>query len=74
MPQSTPFSPPRAFHWFDDECALAETTRVLRPPGALILMWNIPAGPAEPSIAAGINVLAAMRSDIARPMRRCWSP
>ena len=46
-----------AFHRFDGERALAEIARVLRPGGPLVLLWNLPAGPTRPSIAAAERFL-----------------
>lgn len=46
-----------AFHWFDDDVALIEIARVLREGGALVLMWNLPAGPWEPSVTEAEDLL-----------------
>ena len=48
----------QAFHWFDDERGVSEIARVLRPAGALALLWNLPGGPWEPSAAAAEERLA----------------
>jgi SAM-dependent methyltransferase len=40
----------QSFHWFANERALDEITRVLRPRGTLMVMWNVPTGATEPPI------------------------
>jgi ubiquinone/menaquinone biosynthesis C-methylase UbiE len=47
-----------AFHWFYSDRGLAEIVRALRPRGALVVMWNLPARPTEPSITAVEQLLA----------------
>jgi ubiquinone/menaquinone biosynthesis C-methylase UbiE len=51
----------QAFHWFDAERAAAEIARVLRPGGALALVWNI-RDLADP--------LQARINELLRPVRR----
>jgi SAM-dependent methyltransferase len=48
----------QAFHTFDDERAIPEIARILRRDGPLILLWNRPAGPWQPSVAAAEEILA----------------
>ena len=57
----------QAFHWFDNERALAEIARVLRPRGALVVMWNVPATPWEPSIESVEELLLPRAPDQAEP-------
>jgi SAM-dependent methyltransferase len=53
----------QAFHWFDGPKALAEIARVLRPGGALALVWN--RRPVESSVlwAAISELIAPYRDD-----------
>jgi ubiquinone/menaquinone biosynthesis C-methylase UbiE len=51
----------QAFHWFDGPVALAEIHRVLRPGGALALVWN--SRPREDPVHAEIEALVAPLRD-----------
>ena len=57
----------QAFHWFDNERALAEIARVLRPRGALVVMWNVAASPWEPPITTVEQMLLQRAPNEAEP-------
>lgn len=46
-----------AFHHLGDQRSVAELSRILRPGGTLVMLFNVPAGPWEPSVAAAERLL-----------------
>jgi SAM-dependent methyltransferase len=49
----------QSFHTFEQRRAIDEIARVLRPRGTVVLLWNVSAGSASPSIAAVNELLEA---------------
>lgn len=68
----------QAFHWFDNESTLAEFARVLRPGGAVLVLWNVAVGEIAPDISAVKELLAPLwPEDFGLPldmMSGDWSP
>ena len=61
----------QAFHWFDGAAALAEIHRVLRPGGALALVWN--SRPLENPVHAAIErIVAPHRGDAPAHASGAW--
>jgi len=61
----------QAFHWFDGPAALAEIHRVLRPDGALALVWN--RRPLEDPVHAAIErIIAPYRGDAPAHRSGAW--
>jgi ubiquinone/menaquinone biosynthesis C-methylase UbiE len=61
----------QAFHWFDAEPAAAEIARVLRPGGALALIWNI-RDLADPLQARVNELLLPHRRDTPSEHEQTW--
>ena len=61
----------QAFHWFDGDSALTEIHRVLRPGGALALVWNgrVPDEPVNEAIEA---IIAPHRGDTPAHRSGTW--
>jgi SAM-dependent methyltransferase len=62
----------QAFHWFDAPVALAEFHRVLRPNGALVLIWNVRDQSTEINSAV-TGVIDRYYGDVPSHYRTDWS-
>ena len=64
----------QAFHWFDPEPARAEFVRVLRPGGAVALLWNDRRLDATPFLVAYERLLRTFGTDYAAVSERYPTP
>ena len=62
----------QAFHWFDGPKALAEIARVLRPGGALALVWNRRPVESSPLHAAISEIINPYRDDAPAHATGAW--
>jgi SAM-dependent methyltransferase len=62
----------QAFHWFDGAKALAEIGRILRPGGALALVWNRRPVESSPLHAAISEIIAPYRGDAPAHATGAW--
>jgi SAM-dependent methyltransferase len=53
----------QAFHWFDPERARVEFTRILKPTGWVVLVWNLRRKDETPFLAAYERLLQTYRTD-----------
>jgi len=63
----------QAFHWFDPDRALPELHRVLRPGGALVLIWNS-RDLDDPLQQALEDLLSPYRNDVIAQSYGVWRP